>query len=68
MKVMEKNNIKKKIFMHISSNAVISNFNNNSCITKNSNISKTENKNIVFNNFGSMWSINNNKFKNNRYF
>ena len=68
MKVMEKNNIKKKIFMHISSNEVISNFNNNSSSTKNSNISKTENKNIVFNNFGSIWSINNNKFKNNRYF
>ena len=47
-------------FLHISSNPAINSFNNN--IPTNSNVSKTGNNNIIFNNVGSIGSINNNYF------
>jgi len=52
------NNNNKKNNLHVSSNPVINSFNNN--ITTNSNISNTGNNNIIFNNVGSIGSINNN--------
>ena len=56
---------KKNNFMHVSSNPVISSFNNNNNITSNSNISNTGNNNIIFNNVGSIGSINNNIYEEN---
>jgi len=67
-----KNNTNKKNFTHISTNNVLSSFNNNA--TSNSNISNAGNNNIIFNNMG---SVNNNynyniyedsSRKNNNYF
>ena len=58
------NSNKKNNFLHVSSNPVISSFNNNN-ITTNSNISNTGNNNIIFNNVGSIGSINNNVYEEN---
>ena len=56
------NSNKKNNFLYVSSNAVIGSFNNNNNITTNSNVSNTGNNNIIFNNVGSIGSINNNYF------
>ena len=60
----QNNSNKKNKFTHVSSNPIISSFNNN--IITNSNISNAGNNNIIFNNKGSVYNTNYNSNENSK--